>query len=191
GTTGRTIYTFVPQIDNGAGTVHFGACSVGSAPGPDGGGVLARVVFTVEACNATTALDLTDVILTEVDGWPVDLGSVTGGSLEIGCAADVPDGSQLLGYVLFPPRPNPASSTSEILFSLPADAGEGTHAQLDIFNATGRRIQRLLDRDLGAGLHRIVWDGREESGQLAPAGTYFCRLSVAGRVRTTQLQLVR
>ena len=43
--TGRQPVPVGPVIDNGAGTVKFGAATTGSAPGPNGDGVLADVCF--------------------------------------------------------------------------------------------------------------------------------------------------
>lgn len=188
---GRTVYGFTPQIDNLAGTVCLGACSVGATPGPNGSGVLARVVFRILACGETTALDLTDVLVTFSDGWPQDLESVTGGSLEIGCASAVPTGPEATDYVFFPPRPNPLSSTTELQFSLPASAGAGSPVRLDVFGAAGRHVRTLIDQNLGMGLHRVVWDARDESGRVLPAGTYFCRLTFGGKALKMPIQLVR
>ncbi|MCC7141841.1 MAG: hypothetical protein IT349_07025, partial [Candidatus Eisenbacteria bacterium] len=123
GSSGRTVYALSPKIDNLAGTVRFGACSVGLAAGQAGSGVLARVVFQVESCDGSTDLDLSDVLITGVDGWPFELESVSGGSREIPCASDVADGSGDARLALFRPRPNPSATTTEFSFSLPASSG--------------------------------------------------------------------
>lgn len=46
-------------------------------------------------------------------------------------------------------------------------------ATIVIDDAQGRRIRNLIaGRSMGQGTHRIVWDGRDDDGQVAPPGTY-------------------
>lgn len=189
--TGRAVYALPAQIDNGTGVVHFGACSTGLMNGASGSGVLARVVFTVLRCDATTALGLIDAKVTTVDGWPVTLQAVTGGSRQVACAVDVEEGATDPSLSLLPPRPNPLTSTTEFTFSLPETNGDRAVAQLSVFSVSGREVRRLLDQPATAGIHRLRWDGRDDTGRLLPSGAYYCRLTFDGRELTRQLQLVK
>lgn len=46
--------------------------------------------------------------------------------------------------------------------------------QLRIVDAAGRRVRALVQGAVsGIGPHRVVWDGRDDAGQPAPAGIYF------------------
>ena len=74
GSTGRTVVPTGPDIDNDAGEMTFGAFTFGENPGPDGDGVLAIVTFTAQSEGAS-ALDLTDVQVTDINGdvIPVDV----------------------------------------------------------------------------------------------------------------------
>lgn len=80
-------------------------------------------------------------------------------------------------------RPNPFRTGTSIRFGLPRDA----RVRLTVFDATGRRVRRLLDAPRLAGPHAIHWDGRTDAGRSLPAGTYFYRLdtgagTASGRV---------
>ena len=65
--------------------------------------------------------------------------------------------------------PNPFSNETAVLLELP-DGGATT---VQVFDASGRRIQDLRREDLLAGVYKIVWDGRLEAGESAPSGVYF------------------
>ena len=41
------------------------------------------------------------------------------------------------------------------------------------------------------GEHAIVWDGRNESGQAAGGGVYFCQVRVGGRNATQKLLVIQ
>jgi len=69
-------------------------------------------------------------------------------------------------------QPNPFSSTTEVKFHLESP----DHAKVEIYDPTGRRIRTLLDSDISAGDLSVFWDGRNESGQQAASGVYFCRI---------------
>jgi len=71
---GRTILTLPvegPDYDPAARKLAFGACSFGTAPGPSGTGVLARVTLRPTALGRAT-LDLQNVTLVDTQGndWP-------------------------------------------------------------------------------------------------------------------------
>jgi agmatine/peptidylarginine deiminase len=60
---------------------------------------------------------------------------------------------------------------------------------LDIIDARGRSVRRLVDEICPAGICEIPWDGKDDRGRALPAGVYLWRLRVAGLqyVRTATL----
>jgi hypothetical protein len=78
---------------------------------------------------------------------------------------------------LYVNAPNPFNPRTTIAFEL-ARAGR---ARLDIFDVRGRRLRCLLDAAVAAGRHRVIWDGKLESGITAASGTYIYRLLLDGR----------
>ena len=70
-------------------------------------------------------------------------------------------------------QPNPFSRSCLIRFALPRSGPVG----LSVYDIAGRQVKRLVNGVLEAGFHQRVWDGRSDSGSMAPAGMYFYRLS--------------
>ncbi len=54
--------------------------------------------------------------------------------------------------------------------------GRGERIRVTVHDVGGRRIRTLCDRRVERGESAIAWDGRDESGAIAAAGTYFVRL---------------
>jgi hypothetical protein len=88
---------------------------------------------------------------------------------------------------LLPVTPNPTGGAARVAFVLPA-AGPVT---VDVFDASGRRVRRLLEGPLAAGPHRIDWDGRTGAGRPAAAGRYWIALEAGAASRTRAVTLVR
>jgi hypothetical protein len=85
---------------------------------------------------------------------------------------------------LAPARPTPAHGEVALDFTLAA-AGPAT---LDVFDASGRRLARLVDGVLEAGPHHAVWRG-VASARAAKPGTYWAMLSASGETRVQRVVL--
>jgi hypothetical protein len=79
--------------------------------------------------------------------------------------------------------PNPVQTGTQFEFSLP-HAGETC---LSIFDVRGRIVDRVVDRHLPAGIHRVDW---QPATELA-SGTYFYRLENGGEPQMGKLVVVR
>ncbi len=75
-------------------------------------------------------------------------------------------------YSLGQNYPNPFNPTTEINFSIPTLS----RTQLDIYDALGRKVARLLDKTLPRGNYRVNWNGRDSQGRQLSSGVYFYRL---------------
>ena len=71
-------------------------------------------------------------------------------------------------------------ASSTIGFSL----SEPTHVTVVIYDIRGKRVRTVTDGALPGGEHRIAWDGRDEDGNAAARGLYFCHVK-AGSVEKT------
>jgi hypothetical protein len=65
------------------------------------------------------------------------------------------------------------------------------HARLEIFDAAGKNLCTLVDKDLSPGVGTVTWDGRGRDGRPLPAGVYFAKLSSDGAVATHKIVLAR
>lgn len=92
-------------------------------------------------------------------------------------------------FQLFDGQPNPFSTSTKIRFVTPGPLEE---ARLVVYDMTGRLLWTTTLGTLSAGEHNMVWDGKNGSGQLVAAGTYFYRLEHrTGRSATKMLTVVR
>jgi hypothetical protein len=83
--------------------------------------------------------------------------------------------------------PNPFTGQTAISFKLAVEQS----VELAVYDVAGRRVATLHDGLLGAGEHRIVWDGRTSAGGPAASGIYHCVVRVAGVIASSTLAKVR
>jgi len=68
--------------------------------------------------------------------------------------------------------PNPFNPETTIAFSLK----NASHVTIEIFNIKGEKVRTLVDKELHAAYHNIVWDGRDNRGRLVSSGIFFYRM---------------
>lgn len=71
------------------------------------------------------------------------------------------------------------------------DSPLAIEAQLELFDAQGRRVQKVFSGTLPLGRSQHVWDLSGPDGAAVPSGMYFARLAFAGGVRATPIAVVR
>jgi hypothetical protein len=86
-----------------------------------------------------------------------------------------PEGAGIVADGIERITPNPFLPATRVDFRL-AQPGS---ARVAVHDATGRRIVTLADGELPAGSHAAAWDGKTQTGAIAPAGVYFIRLTTA------------
>ncbi len=84
------------------------------------------------------------------------------------------------------PQPNLFSQRTTIPFRI-RQAGR---ARIEIWDATGRLVRKLLDEQVGPGEHQTVWDGSDDAGRPRAPGTYFLSMSMDGRTVTRGVKAV-
>ena len=83
--------------------------------------------------------------------------------------------------------PNPFNSSITIEFTIPY-AGL---ARVIIYNIAGQKVSEISSEHLIAGMHRRLWDGKDDSGRDVSAGFYIARLRAGEKTATGKLMLVR
>ncbi len=179
---------------------HLGArCNVSAASGDIDGDGRVEAVFTTLAPGMLFVYDLGAMV--DRDGnnptrwWPM----YGYNALRQGCLAcdedrvtDVAPGGPVARTLSFAaPAPNPTTGTVAVSFELPEPAA----VRLDLFDAQGRRVARLLKEEMAAGRCQRTWDLRGQSGGELASGIYYLRLAVGGprvsRELTRRVVLVR
>ena len=83
--------------------------------------------------------------------------------------------------------PNPFNPAVVLPLDLATDAAR---VSLTVYDVLGRRVRQVWQGPLGAGNHRLVWDGRDATGKTVAAGVYLYQVEINGQVeakKTTKL----
>jgi len=81
--------------------------------------------------------------------------------------------------------PNPFNPTTIIEFSIK----ESNFVQLDVIDIHGRKVAKLIS---GTPLsNKLIWNGKNDLGQMVPAGIYFARLKTSSTVMTQKMILLK
>ncbi len=83
--------------------------------------------------------------------------------------------------------PNPFNPMTKITF----DTSAKGHVEIAIYDVSGRKLAVLVDRELDAGRHEALWNGKTGGGTTAASGIYFCTLRTASVSETKKLVLLR
>jgi hypothetical protein len=167
----------------------FGGPVTWSLPGAPPFVTLADSVLTVAASSSQATRSLffqavaTDGAARRDTAWfhVVDMSKPLEAVADVGLRAAADGPGLALGSA------NPSRGTVTLRLSLP----RGGTARLELFDVTGRRVRRLLDRDVAAGELALTWDGRDDAGRLVSPGLYLARLSQGGTSRGLRLVRLR
>ncbi len=102
----------------------------------------------------------------------------------IGVGADelIPTVTELRGNY-----PNPFNPDTNIRFSL----NKAGRVRIDIFNIKGEKVRTLLDSNLNAAHHEVVWDGRDGRGRNVSSGIFFYRMDTEDYTSVKKMLLMK
>jgi hypothetical protein len=84
-------------------------------------------------------------------------------------------------------HPNPFNPATSIGFTLQ----EPAFVSLEIYDLRGKRIRALVHEEYGTGPHEVVWDGRDDAGEIQPSGTYLYRIHAGEFTDTKKLMVLK
>ncbi len=76
-------------------------------------------------------------------------------------------------FTLSQNMPNPVRDMTTIEYSV-ENSG---HVTLNVYDLTGRVVKTLVNSDVAAGTHKVVWDRTDNNGNKVAQGVYFYRLT--------------
>ncbi len=82
--------------------------------------------------------------------------------------------------------PNPFNPTTNISFSIE----ENGLVSLKIYNIRGQLIKTLVSENLDAGVHTMVWDGKDNNSQSVSSGIYLYKMKAGGRYTSTKKMIL-
>jgi len=83
-------------------------------------------------------------------------------------------------FQLFQNYPNPFNSSTVIWYYLPDVGFQPAEVEITIYNLLGKLVKTLVKTRQYPGEHKVLWDGKDESGKEVASGIYFYRLKVNG-----------
>ncbi len=193
GTAGDQLYIGNPGIAVDVG------CSVVDSAGVIGGTVVYDAGTRFLSPRFCAAPPCDEAPFTEFAGFTVEAGSpclpanndcgVRVGVLGQGCTLTAVPGVAVTARLqLAQNHPNPFNARTSLVFSL-TEAGP---VAMRIYDPAGRERAALLTGAwLGAGTHRLDWDGSDHHGRPLPSGAYLCRLEAGGQTDTRKLILLK
>jgi len=83
--------------------------------------------------------------------------------------------------------PNPFNPSTTIQYSLP----EAAKVHLEIYNIKGQLVTTLVNSEMPAGMHSIVWNGKDMNNRIVASGVYLYRLSSPQNTQTKRMLLMK
>jgi len=110
------------------------------------------------------------------------------GKYQIDIATSVNDNSNITPkpFNLGQNYPNPFNPTTTIPFFL----DQSGYVNLTIYNILGQRVCTLVDTEMNAGAHSVVWDSRSDNGISVGAGIYLYQIKYCGKVLNKKMLLL-
>jgi hypothetical protein len=84
-------------------------------------------------------------------------------------------------------HPNPFNPQTTVAYFLI----ESHHVRIDIYDARGSLVRRLVDEGMPAGSHSTVWNGADDAGHGVGSGIYFVKMRVGTDIETRKIVLLK
>ena len=83
--------------------------------------------------------------------------------------------------------PNPFNNSTNFRFALPTTS----KMTLTIYDINGREVVKVIDREMPAGVHTVLWNGRNATGGMLSSGTYIVRMNAGSFNATRKVVLLK
>jgi len=90
-------------------------------------------------------------------------------------------------FYVSPNYPNPFNPVTQIdIYTV-----QKSDLTVNIFDATGRLVNTLIDENLEAGSYSIKWQGKDRKGYNMPTGVYFIQVESGAEISTQKMVLIK
>lgn len=148
-------------------------------------------VWTQEGASVIGKVVVPMVISRAIDGFVVagtHANGIYAATFSTGVSSVEQVGEKLpTSFALLQNYPNPFNPSTSIQFTVPREGP----VRLWISDAAGRTIRTLIHATRTAGKHSVLWDGRDDAGNLVSSGVYFYTLESAFSRSTRKMTLLR
>jgi hypothetical protein len=83
--------------------------------------------------------------------------------------------------------PNPFNLSTTIEYGLPQDA----HVKLTVYNILGEKVRVLVNEYQSAGERNVIWDGKNDNGDVVASGIYLYRIEAGSFTKTAKMSLLK
>ena len=90
-------------------------------------------------------------------------------------------------FALFQNYPNPFNPTTTIQYELPRDGA----VDISIFNIKGQKVKQFNFDSQPAGIHSIVWDGKNNAEQRVATGLYIYRAKFENTIIAKRMIVIK
>lgn len=98
-----------------------------------------------------------------------------------------PNNTIPLAFNLEQNYPNPFNPQTNISFQV----NHPSKVKIDIYNIKGQKVKSLINDNLQAGKHSLVWNGKDERGSEVASGIYFTKIKTAYGNKTIKMVLMK
>ncbi len=88
---------------------------------------------------------------------------------------------------LYQNYPNPFNPTTTIRF----DLNKAEYIKIQVYNIKGQLVKTLVNKNLEAGIHSIVWEGDSEDNSPVPSGIYYYKMQTEEYEKINRLILLK
>ena len=103
---------------------------------------------------------------------------------------EVVDAGEVLpagGAILHGNVPNPFNPTTAISFTI---ENQG-YVELAIYNVKGEKVRTLVNENLNANTHSVIWNGMDDNGRATASGVYFYKMKSGSFTSTKKMVLMK
>ncbi|MBN2829287.1 MAG: choice-of-anchor J domain-containing protein [Candidatus Cloacimonetes bacterium] len=83
--------------------------------------------------------------------------------------------------------PNPFNPETTIAYEIKNNG----HVSMDIYNILGKKVRTLINEEVTAGQHNVVWNGTDDNGKNVSSGVYFYKLTSGDFSATNKMILMK
>lgn len=99
----------------------------------------------------------------------------------------ITDALQPSSYLLLNNYPNPFNPSTKIIYSIP----QRDKVELFIYDALGNVIANLLNEEVDAGNHSLIWNGLNNNNIKVTSGIYFAKLKTSKEFKIIKMMLLK
>ena len=136
---------------------------------------------------ADAPIDSAGYVADEIDMDPVMADILFAARAARDAGPNAVDGRPVPAALAMSNAPNPYNPSTTIQYELPS-AGL---VRISVHNLFGQEVRTLVENHAEAGIHRVVWDGRDTTGRPMASGIYIARIVTPEGALAIRMTMVR